>query len=127
MNSDINDLKKTVGLQNARQDEAHHREEDLHRQLANERDMVGQRDRRIEELLSELTAVRKQIEDQNYKITEIDANRSELNQRFEDLRIETSTQQEKLKATQHCVENQDNLIQSTKLALERERQRGDAC
>ena len=92
MNSDIHDLQKTVGLQNARQDEAHHREEDLHRQLANERDMVGHRDRRIEELQSELTAVRKQIEDLNYKITEIDAARSELNQRFEDLRIESSTQ-----------------------------------
>ena len=53
--------------------------------------MVGHRDRRIEELLSELTHERKQIEDLNYKITEIDAARAELNQRFEDLRIETST------------------------------------
>ena len=116
-----------MGLQNTRLDEACHRAEDLQRQITNERDMVGHRDRRIEELLSELTHERKQIEDLNYKITEIDAARSELNQRFEDLRIETSTQQEKLKATQNNAENQDNLLQSTKLALERERQRGDAC
>ena len=116
-----------MGLQNTRLDEACHREEDLQRQITNERDMVGHRDRRIEELLSELTHERKEIEDLNYKITEIDAARSELNQRFEDLRIETSTQQEKLKATQNNAENQDNLLQSTKLALERERQRGDAC
>ena len=63
--------------------------------------MVGHRNRRIEELISELTHERKQIEGLNYKITEIDAARAELNHRFEDLRIETSTQQEKLKATQH--------------------------
>ena len=53
--------------------------------------MVSHRDRRIDELMSEITCGRKQIEDLNYHITEIDAARSELNQRFEDLRIECGT------------------------------------
>ena len=54
--------------------------------------MVGHRDRRIDEMITEITCLRKQIEDQNYRISEIDAARSDLNQRFEDLRIECSTQ-----------------------------------
>ena len=69
----------------------------MKRQLEHEREMVCHRDRRIDDLMAELTNARKQIEDLNYHITEIDAARSELNMRFEDLRMECHTQQEKLK------------------------------
>lgn len=41
--------------------------------------MVGNRDRRIDEQSTEITCLRKQIEDQNYKISEIDGARADLN------------------------------------------------
>ena len=59
--------------------------------------MIATRDRRIDELMSDVTCHRKQIEDLNHRITQDEAARSELNQRYEDLRIESTTLQEKLK------------------------------
>ena len=43
-------------------------------------------------------------------------------QRFEDLRIQSSTQQDKLKQTNQQVINLENMLQTTRLQLERERQ-----
>ena len=63
MNQDISSLQKSIGLQNVRIDEGKQREEDLTRQLEHERDMVGHRDRRIDEMITEITCLRKQIED----------------------------------------------------------------
>ena len=63
----------------------------MKRQLNYERDMVGHRDKLLDDANTEITVLRKQIEDQNYRISEIDAVRSDLSQRFEDLRIESGT------------------------------------
>lgn len=80
-----------------RLEEAKQREDDLQRQLEHEREMIGHRDRRIDELMSEVTCHRKQIEDLNYRINQDEAARSDLSLRFEDLKIVSSTQQDKLK------------------------------
>ena len=87
MNQDINDLQKSIGIQNMKLEEAHAREEDLKRQLSNEREMIINRDRRIGDLESETVLLKKQIEDQNYQLAQIDGARADLNARFEDLRI----------------------------------------
>lgn len=91
MNQDISELQKSIGLQNMRLNDSAKREADLRRQLDYERDMVAHRDHQIDELNSEVTTLRKQIEDQNYRIQEIDAARADLTQRFEDFRIESTT------------------------------------
>ena len=41
--------------------------------------MVASRDRRIDDLMAEVTCLRKQIEDLNYKISGVEAAKSELN------------------------------------------------
>jgi len=88
LNRDIVELQKSLGLKNARLDEAATLEDDLRRQLNLESEMVHRRDRQIDDYCSEITSLRKQIEDQYQKISEIETLKSELTSRFEDLRIQ---------------------------------------
>ena len=59
MNQDIGELQKSIGLQNIRFEESRQREEDLKQQLSQERETVRQRDRNIDNLMSEATQLRK--------------------------------------------------------------------
>ena len=59
MNQDIGELQKSIGLQNIRFEESKAREEDLKQQLSQEREIVRQRDRNIDNLMSEATQLRK--------------------------------------------------------------------
>ena len=78
MNSDMHELQKSMGLQNVRLDESRTREDVLKRQLEIERDIVLTRDRRIDDLMMEVTCHRKQIEDLNFKIEGIERAKAEL-------------------------------------------------
>ena len=68
---------------NMKLDEARGIEEDLKRGLQNERDSVRQRDMTIEEKMSDITHLRKQVEDLNLSIAEMDRLRGELHLKFE--------------------------------------------
>ena len=53
--------------------------------------MVRQRDQRLDDMQRETALLRKQIEDQNYRLNELDVIRGDQQQRLEDLRITNST------------------------------------
>ena len=53
----------------------------------------------------------------------MDKLRSELNQKFENLQIESHTQQDKLKNNASYIQSQDNQIQALNIQLEREREK----
>ena len=53
--------------------------------------MVHRRDEQIDDNMNEITTLRKQIEDQHLRICSIEASKSELDQRFQDLQIQCST------------------------------------
>mmetsp|Transcript_30654 Transcript_30654/g.40790 ORF Transcript_30654/g.40790 Transcript_30654/m.40790 type:complete len:285 (+) Transcript_30654:1295-2149(+) len=91
MNAEITELQRSIGLKNVRLDEFAAKEEDYRRQLDHEKNMVARRDVQIDEQLTEVNVLRKQIEDQHLKICGIEASKADLDQRFQDLHIQFST------------------------------------